>query len=73
MKESAPFWSFSGRNCYSHLESVPGPGTYSPTSVDLQKSPNYHVGTSQRKSLDYINLTPGPGSYSPRRGVDTPS
>ena len=73
MKESAPFWSFRGRNFYSHAESVPGPGAYSPTSIDLTKSPNYRVGTSQRKPLGYENSTPGPGSYSPRRGVDTPS
>jgi Sperm-tail PG-rich repeat len=73
MKESAPFWSIRGRNFYSHSESVPGPGAYSPTTSILLTSPNYRVGTSQRKSLGSKNLTPGPGAYSPKSGVNAPS
>ena len=62
-----------GRNGYTHTESVPGPGAYSPTSTMMHASPNYRLGTSKRKGLAEVSLTPGPGTYSPARTQDTPS
>ena len=74
MKESAPFWSMKGRNFYSHLESVPGPGAYSPTTTSvLIKSPNYRLGTSKRVPLANENANPGPGAYSPQSRTTTPA
>ena len=73
MKETAPLWSMRGRSEYSHIETVPGPGTYSPSTSMMHTSPNYRVATSKRKGLAEISLTPGPGTYSPSKTRDTPS
>ena len=72
MKETAPFWSFRGRNTYTHNEKIPGPGTYSPNNSMMHSSPQYRLGTSIRKGLAGNSFTPGPGSYTPSKHSDTP-
>jgi Sperm-tail PG-rich repeat len=73
MKETAPLWSFRGRNQYIHTEQVPGPGSYSLSNSVMHASPNYRLGTAKRQDLAEVPLTPGPGAYSPFRSLDTPS
>ena len=73
MKETAPLWSFRSRNESNRVETVPGPGAYTPTNAVLQTSPNYRVGTSKRKELAEKSLTPGPGSYNFNNSKEAPS
>ena len=73
MKETAPLWSMRGRTQPTQIETVPGPGTYSPTNSMMHTNPQYRVGTSLRKGLAEMSLTPGPGSYSPGKTRETPS
>jgi hypothetical protein len=73
MKETAPLWSMRGRINYNQIETIPGPGAYSPTSSMMYTSPQYRVGTARRRDLAEISLTPGPGAYSPGKSLETPS
>jgi hypothetical protein len=73
MKDSPPFYSFTGKKYYMPLKDSPGPGSYSPTDSYLSNSPRYKVGTSQRKPWTAENLTPGPGSYTHDQSATSPA
>lgn len=73
MKRTAPVWTMRPKLIKTHAENIPGPGSYSPSNSTMPSSPNYRVGTAQRKELNKSSLTPGPGSYTVVRTADTPS
>ena len=64
MRKSSPAWSLRGRTADPTLNEVPGPGTYNPTIIHLDKSPEYRIGKSNRLVHKSIEI-PGPGSYNP--------
>lgn len=65
MKKSSPAWSLRGRKSDTYQNNVPGPGSYNPNLSNLEKSPTYRIGKSNRLLRNFSN-NPGPGSYDPK-------
>lgn len=65
---SAPAWTFGGRSVDKNNFTTPGPGNYNPSSSNLEKSPNFKIGTSSRNSL-LSSTTPGPGTYEAKSTI----
>ena len=69
MKKSSPAWSMRGKSKDNSSLEVPGPGSYNPNLNNLDKSPNYKIGTSDRLSNKLSWDNPGPGSYDPKQSA----
>ncbi|OMJ81406.1 hypothetical protein SteCoe_18142 [Stentor coeruleus] len=65
---SAPAWTFRGRSEDKNNFTTPGPGNYNPTLCNLEKPPNFKIGTSSRPAL-LSSTTPGPGTYEAKSTI----
>lgn len=69
---SPPAWSFAKKYASKIESNAPGPGAYSPKGANLEKSPNYKIGTSSRDARRSSN-SPGPGAYNPSKSEHSPA
>ena len=60
---SAPAWSILGRKSENLKTTTPGPGSYNPSILKYENSPNYRIGTSHRSNTS-TSISPGPGTYN---------
>lgn len=65
MIKKQPAWTFQGGRKSPCKDAYPGPGTYSPSSVNQESAPGCKIGRSAR-SIKLSTENPGPGAYTPR-------
>jgi Sperm-tail PG-rich repeat len=65
MRKTSPAWSFRGRSLEGVSESLPGPGSYSPSHIE--STPSFRIGTSKRLESNIKFSNPGPGKYNPEK------
>jgi len=64
MIKKEPAWTFQGSRHQSSADNIPGPGSYNPSSNNLDSPPNFSMGKSSR-GFAFKATNPGPGAYSP--------
>ena len=57
--------SSRGKSIDMMNRSLPGPGSYSPSHGNLEKSPSFRIGTARRFGQSAKHSMPGPGRYNP--------
>lgn len=67
MRKTSPAWSFRGRSSKSITLPVPGPGTYTPSQSNLESSPSFRIGKSNRLNSNSKFSEPGPANYTPKK------